>query len=157
MSLLPPRHSKRLLRQVLKGPALKCTGSQFEDGTSLKIDFVHRYFDELEPGKKYKNLQIASLWDIVVDKLYTLVGRLTARDFVDLYFGMKAVDCSLDQVMNALEEKYETRFNKFDLMSRLPSATDVTGYPTMLIPFDKNKMEKFYLRLAKSLEDKIFE
>lgn len=49
--------------------------------------------------------------DIIVDKLYTIFGRATARDFVDLYFGMKELEIDLKELINLVEKKYEPVFD----------------------------------------------
>ena len=129
----------------------------FKDTSTLKIDFVYQPFDQLELGKKYQNLTIASLWDIIVDKLYTIFLRATARDFIDLYFGIRKLDCNLSQLIKAMEEKYQTDFDRLSLLSRLPVVKDVVDYPKMLVPFNKEKMVEFYLKLMRNIEKEIFQ
>lgn len=129
----------------------------FPKGDDLKVDFVYQPYKPVEQGKKYNDLRIASIWDIAVDKLYTIFHRAKARDFVDLYFAIKEIDCDFDQLFSALEEKYKASFDKVSLFSRLPIVKDVSDYPTMLVPFDKKEMEEYYLKLTKSLEAQIFE
>lgn len=128
----------------------------FTDKSSLKIDFVYQPFKQLEIGKKYRKLNIASLWDIIVDKLYTIFHRARARDFVDLYFGIKEADCNFEQLINAMKEKYKVDFDAISLLSRLPIVKDLKDYPKMIAPFDPEKMEEFYLKQVKSLEGMIF-
>lgn len=122
----------------------------------LKFDFVYHVFKQLEYGKKFKNLRIASLWDIMVDKLYTIFHRGNARDFVDLYFGIQEVGCNLEQLIAGMEEKYKSGFDRMSLLSRLPIVKDLADYPKMLVPFDKKKMEDFFFELVKKQEKNIF-
>ena len=122
----------------------------------LKIDFVNQPFKQLELGKKYHKLRVASLWDIIVDKLYTIFHRGNARDFVDLYFGIKELDCDLDQLISAMEEKYKSGFDRMSLLSRLPIVKDLVDYPKMIVPFDRKKMEDFFFKLVKKQEKNIF-
>lgn len=122
----------------------------------LKVDFVHQIFHQLEHCKKVHNLQLASLWDITIDKLYTIFGRLNARDFVDLYFCMKETEANIEQLLSSLEEKYEAKFDMMSLLSRFPAAKDVTDYPKMLVPFNKQHMIDFFLKEVKKLEGEIF-
>lgn len=128
----------------------------FNDKTFLKIDFVYQPFKRLEIGIKYKELSVVSLWDIIVDKLYTIFHRARARDFVDFYFAFQEVGCDLDQLINAMEEKYQANFDKISLLSRLPIVKEVIDYPTMLVPFDKNKMLEFYSDLILDMEKEVF-
>lgn len=130
---------------------------KFPKEETLKVDFASRPFKELENSlKKYNALKIASLWDIVVDKFYTILHRQNARDFVDLYFGIKEAGCSVEQLISALEEKYELDFSILSTAGSFLHVKDLEDYPQMLVPFNREKMENFYLKLAKDLESKIF-
>ncbi len=122
----------------------------------LKLDFVYHIFKQLEYGKRYKQMRIASIWDIVIDKLYTIFHRANARDFVDLYFGIQEVGCDFEQLTKALEEKYESSFDRISLLSRLAIVSDLSDYPRMLVSFDKKKMEDFFFAMAKNAEVEIF-
>jgi len=128
----------------------------FPDKKNYKIDFVYQPFKRLESGKKYHLMAVNSLWDIVIDKLYTIFHRSNARDFVDLYFGITEVGCDLNQLINGLQEKYQTEFSKIDLLSRLPIVKDLTDFPKMIKPFDKKAMEEFFLKLVRQGEKEIF-
>lgn len=124
----------------------------------LKIDIVNMPFKMLEkPTIKFNDkIKITSIWDILVDKLYTIFHRQHARDFVDLYFGMQSVGCDIKQLKAAMEEKYEMEFDELALISRLPCVKDVSDFPKMIVPFDRKKMEDFFLNIVKSLEKEIF-
>lgn len=128
----------------------------FAKGKVLKIDFAQRPFSELETGTTYHALKIASLWDITVDKLYTILHRVNARDFVDLYFAYQEVGCDQEQLIHGLTEKYELNMGEISIASRLLRVKDVDDYPRMIKPLDKNKLEDFYFNLAKIFETKIF-
>lgn len=129
----------------------------FKGESPLKVDFATIPFENLERGVQFKNLNITSLWDIVVDKFYTITNRVAARDFVDLYFGVKEVGCDIKQLISAVEDKYEINMGEISMASHFLRLNDLTDFPTMIVPFDKKDMEKFYLKLAKSFESKIFE
>ncbi len=154
VGLVAKKLDATISKKTIMGHAI-CT-LNFKKGEVLKIDFVNQPYQQLESGKKYKKLRIASLWDIVVDKVYTIFHRLNARDFVDLYFGMNEVGCDIDQLIRAVEEKYQAGFDKISLLSRLPTVKDVHDYPKMLVPFGPKKMEQFFLDQTKKLEKMIF-
>jgi len=129
----------------------------FTNEPTLKVDFATNPFRELERGKMFGKLRIASLWDILINKFYTILNRSVARDFVDFYFAFKEVDTDLPTLIKATEEKYEMNFHEVNMATRLLKVKDLADFPSMLVPFDRKDMEKFFLGLAKSLEDKIFE
>lgn len=128
----------------------------FADGTKLKIDFNEYDFAQVEQGVKWGGLWVDSLFDIAINKLYTILSRSRARDFVDLYFCLDAVGCDLDMIFSRIPDKFPVSYEEISIGDHLVAVADVTDYPTMLVPFDRQKMIDFYLAEAKKLEKKIF-
>ncbi|MFN4213116.1 MAG: nucleotidyl transferase AbiEii/AbiGii toxin family protein [Microgenomates group bacterium] len=123
----------------------------------LKIDFVHSVFSQLNQPIKKGKIFVADLEDILVDKLYTIFGRSIARDFVDLYFGMKELEIDLKELIALVEKKYEPVFDYVSYISRIMRFKDLKDYPKMIVPFDPRQMEEFFLKQVKKLEGLIFE
>lgn len=155
----------RFMRQVAKNLKAKFTERRRTgivryqlkgDFGQLKIDFVHQVFSQLNPNKKINGIYVADLEDIIVDKLYTIFGRATARDFVDLYFGMNELGIDLKELIDLVEKKYEPVFDYISYISRILRFKDLKDYPKMLVPFDEKEMEKFFLKELKKLEGLIF-
>lgn len=121
----------------------------------LKLDFVYRPFTELEKGKQEHGLAIASLWDITVDKLYAICHRLEARDYIDFYFAVQEVGCSMEQVVTSLEEKYEIKMDELNLYSRLLLYKDAENTPRMVKTYDEKKMQSFFLESVKEIKTSV--
>lgn len=128
----------------------------FQDKEQLKVDFNYYPFPRINKGKKFENLDIDSLYDIAVNKVHTMFMRTRGRDFVDLYFIMQSFDYSLDQLIKDAKAKFDWHIDKVTLASQFVKVKEISDLPTILVPFDQKKMEKFFLSLAKSLEDDIF-
>lgn len=128
----------------------------FPDGDRLKLDFNEYDFSPVEQGKKLGNLSVDSLFDIAVNKLESILSRIKARDFVDLYLAMLVIGCDLNQVRMRLADKFSGIRDDDEVVRHLAKVIDVSDYPTMLVPFDRQKMIDFYLSEAKKLESKIF-
>lgn len=128
----------------------------FADGAKLKIDFNEYDFPQLERGFRWDTLWVDSLFDITVNKLYTILSRTRARDFVDLYFCLSAVGTDLDTVFTRIPDKFDISYEEISIGDHLAAVVDATDYPTMLVPFDRQKMVDFFLSEAKKLEGKIF-
>lgn len=128
----------------------------FRDSEQLKVDFNYYPFPRISRGKKYKDLEIDSIYDIVVNKVQTMLTRIRSRDFIDLYFIMKQLDYSLDQLMKDARSKFDWNVDRVTLASQFARVKEITELPTMLKEFKQEKMEKFYLNLIKSLEGEIF-
>ena len=67
------------------------------------------------------------------------------------------VEKTLRETCLEISKRYEFSMGEISMASHFLRVKDLTDFPTMLVPFDKKGMEKFFLALAKSLEDKIFE
>ncbi len=128
----------------------------FKDGERLKVDFNYYPFLRINKGKNFKNLEVDSLYDIAVNKVQTILTRVRSRDFIDLYFIMKAFDYSLGQLIRDSKVKFDWHIDHVTLASQFIKVNELGDFPTMLVPFDRKAMEKFFLDLAKSLEDGIF-
>lgn len=129
----------------------------FSDKTELKVDFVNHPYSPIEKGISYKQLAIDSIFDIALNKLYVMSDRSRARDFVDLYFILTTQGISLDQVYSRIPDKFHgVSFDIIELGRKLTYFADLSDYPTMLVPFDREDMIDFYLSEAKKLEPKIF-
>ena len=128
----------------------------FSDGDHLKVDFNYYPFLRIHKGREFKNLAVDSIYDIAVNKVHTMFMRTRSRDFVDLYFIMKSYDYSLDRLIKDAKAKFDWHIDKVTLASQFVKVKEISDLPTMLKPFDKKDMEKFFLNLAKSMEVGIF-
>lgn len=104
----------------------------------------------------FKNLQIASIYDIAVDKLHTLFMKPRARDYLDLYFILKEKNHPLKRLILEAKAKFDWDIDRVNLASQFLRSKDFKDYPKILKPFRPKKMEEFFLQLAKELEKEIF-
>ena len=79
-----------------------------------------------------------------------------ARDYLDLFFILKNSDFTLKQLIMDAKAKFDWHIDPLLLGSQLKKVQTFQDFPKMLVAFDKGKMEKFFLSLAKSLEPDIF-
>ena len=128
----------------------------FKNNEELKVDFNYYPFPRIEKGRRYKNLEIDSIYDIAVNKVHTMFTRTKSRDFVDLYFIMKHSGYKLNQLIKDAKVKFDWHIDRVTLASQFMKVEGVEDLPKMLVPFKRYDMEKFFLKLAKSLESDIF-
>lgn len=123
----------------------------FPDGT-LKVDFNNYPFEPIERGIKWKNLRVDSYYDIAVNKVNTILGRLQIRDFIDLYFMLKEEYFSLEQLMTRVEDKFNIKVDQYYLASQFFKIIDLPkAHPKMLKPFSFEKMQQYFKKEAKRL------
>jgi len=128
----------------------------YHDGEKLKVDFSYYPFPRIEKGTKYKNLEIASLYDIAVDKLHTLFMKPRARDYIDLYFVMREKDYGLEKIIADAKAKFDWDIDPLTLASQFLRVKEFVETPLMLKPFSRPEMEDFFLQLANELKGRIF-
>lgn len=128
----------------------------YKDKQKLKVDFNYYPFPQIGKGLYFKNLEVASIYDIATDKVHTLFMKPRARDYVDLYFIMKRKKYSLEKLILDAKAKFDWHIDKVNLASQFLRVKDFSEFPKMLVPFERKEMERFFLRLAKSLEKEIF-
>ncbi|MEW6095378.1 MAG: nucleotidyl transferase AbiEii/AbiGii toxin family protein [bacterium] len=123
----------------------------------LKVDFSYYPFPRIEKGGYYKNIPIASIYDIAVDKLHTIFMQPRARDYIDLYFIMQEKEYGLQNLILNAKAKFDWDIDPINLGSQFMRVKDLIDFPHMLKPFDKKEMEKFFFNLVKELEKEIFD
>ncbi len=129
----------------------------FKNNRKLKVDFNYYPFPRIEKGIKYGNLDVDSIYDIATNKVHTIFMRTQVRDFIDLYFIMKSYDYSLNRLISDAKAKFDWDIDRVTLGSQFAKLGELKqDYPKMLVPFNPKDMEKFFLKLAKSLEKEIF-
>lgn len=136
---------------------------EYTDGEVLKVDFNYYPFPKIEKGLFFGNLEVSSIYDIAVNKVHTIAMRTRVRDYIDLYFIFKHIDCEAREYLQRLrldsQAKFDWPLEIKNLVAAFLKVKDFKqeGFPKMLVPFDKKDMEKFFLQLAKSLERDIFQ
>lgn len=132
-------------------------GLIFKDASILKVDFNYYPFPRINIGKKYKNIDVDSLYDIAVNKAHTLFMRPRARDYIDLYCIMiTQKDYSLERLILDAKAKFDWDIDKLNLASQFIRVKEFKlDYPKMLIPFSEDEIEKFFLQQAEKLKGEI--
>lgn len=132
----------------------------FENGNELKVDFNYYPFPRIEKGTKFKNLEIDSIRDIAANKIHTIFMKPRTRDYIDIYFILRKEKYKLEDLILDAKIKFDWHIDSVNLASQFMRVGEfiklTENFPKMLVSFDKNKMEKFFLSLAKSLEGEIF-
>ena len=127
-----------------------------KENGKLKVDFNFYPFPRILKGLNFKHVIIDSDYDIAVNKVHTLFMKPRSRDYVDLYFIMRAYNYSLDKLILDAKAKFDWDIDRVTLASQFTRVKDFKDMPVMLKPFNRKKMEDFFLALAKQLENKIF-
>lgn len=134
----------------------------YKDGDTLKVDFNYYPFPKIEKGVYFGNLEVSSIYDIAVNKVHTIAMRTRVRDYIDVYFILKKSELPTQEYLEKLrmdsKAKFDWPLEVKNLIAAFLKVSDFEqkDFPTMLVPFNRKGMEKFFLNLAKSLKGEIF-
>ena len=129
----------------------------FSKDNFLKVDFNYYPFPRIEPGIKYKNIVVDSLYDIAVNKVHTISMKPRARDFIDIYFIIKEKNYSFQKLINDARVKFDWNIDPIQLGTQLIKAKEVKDFPRMLKKINHQEWQNFFIEQAKKLKKEIFE
>jgi len=128
---------------------------EYTDGQSLKVDFNYYPFPRIEKGISYQKLAVDSIHDIAANKIHTLFMKPRGRDYIDFYCIMKEKNFTLHQLILDAKAKFDWDIDSMTLISQFLRVKEFTDYPKMLVPFDRQEMEKFYTKLVNDLKNRV--
>ncbi len=128
---------------------------RLKDGSKFKIDFNFYPYPRIDLGKKYKKLNVDSIYDIAVNKVHTIFMNPRTRDYIDLYMIFRETDFTWKKLISDAKAKFDWHIDPLLLGAKLKKVSQITDLPVMLVEFDRKKMEEFFLREAKKLKREI--
>jgi hypothetical protein len=131
---------------------------QDKDGTlevvfnNIKISLFYYNSLLVKPLKKLYNINIASMEDIGLMKLATIISRGSKKDFIDLYFICKEIE--LKKLLSLSKKKFSEVYN-FELLV----AKSLTYFidaerekmPIMIKKVSWEEVKKFFIKEAKNV------
>lgn len=125
------------------------------DGQPLKVEFNYYPHEPIERYVKFGKLRIDSLYDIAVNKTFTIYQHARARDYVDLFLAMRKLKVGLETLVRDAHNKFDTHTDILQMGAKLAKVVQVKDYPRMRIDFSFKEMEKFFLSEARKLKGRI--
>lgn len=118
----------------------------------IKTEFTYFPFPRIEQGKTKRKLNVDSLLDIAVNKLFTIYQKPRSRDFIDLYCILqKEKDWTIDELTEKAQIKFDNFLDPLQLSAQFTKAETLKDYPTMLKPLLAKDWNSFFLGEAKRL------
>lgn len=127
-----------------------------KDGV-LKTEFIYFPFPRLEKGFVFEGVEVDSLLDIAVNKLFTIYQRTQARDYIDLFFIAKEYDFLIAELIRKAKLKFDWHIDPVQLGTQFIKAGEAKDYPRMIKPLDKKALVDFFITEAKKFKTEIFE
>ncbi len=120
-------------------------------GAVFKVEFTTYPYSRCEEGLEIDGIRVDSLKDILVNKIMALTDRRDPKDFVDLYFALKArPDMDLDVLIRATESKFGVAGVGYILRGRFLEGVPSIGTLIMLKELNRDLLEQFFKTQAKA-------
>ena len=128
----------------------------FGDET-IKAEFTYFPFPRIEKGKPQYGIDIDSITDIAVNKLFSIYQRSAARDYIDLYLICLRHDFSIDRLIKLAKAKFDWHIEPIQLASQFLKSEQAADYPRMVIEINHGDWQKFFRAEAKKIKPEILE
>ncbi len=128
---------------------------KFADNYILKLEFTYYPFPQIEKPTEKDGLLIDSLFDIAVNKLFTLVQKPRGRDYFDLYTIISKYRFSIEDLRLKAKQKFDWDVDVLQLASRLNEVSQHLDDPIVEGKFDRNQVVSFFENQALGCRDGI--
>jgi predicted nucleotidyltransferase component of viral defense system len=126
--------------------------AKYPDGEELKLEFTYYPFLRLETGIKKDKIEIDSVFDIAVNKVFTLAGQARGRDYFDLYAIWQKYNYDFSYLVKKAREKFDYPINYLQLGKNLVKISEFLDDPILIKEIDRTEIENYFLRLTKEIE-----
>lgn len=127
------------------------------DGDIVKTEFTFFPFLRIEQKTKINFLEVDSLLDISVNKLFAIHQKPRSRDFIDLYFIVKKDKLTINELIKKAKIKFDWHIDYLQLASRFCQAAELKDYPKMIIKIKDRDWQDYFINEAKKLKNNILE
>lgn len=122
-----------------------------EEGEPLQVDFVREFGPQYGQHVQVGNVIVDSLENIGANKVAAILGRTEPKDFVDLYFILKA-GYDFDDLMAKAQEK-DLGLQPFFMAGSLLQVRKFQRIPPTTPPLELAELQAFIVALAERLID----
>ncbi len=123
----------------------------------IKTEFTYFPFRKLQKGLMENNLEIDSIEDIAVNKLFTIYQKPQIRHFVDLFFIIEKRDYKVEDLIMKAKLKFDWPIDYLNLGTQFIKVKDLKDYPKMIKEIDEQRMIDFYIDRAAGFKKNIIE
>lgn len=129
---------------------------KFND-SELKLEFTFFPFKQISRPLVKNGINIDSLKDIAINKLFTIYQKPRSRDFMDLYKICSKKGFRIDDLVKKAKIKFDTHLDSIKLGSQFLLSKELKDFPKLLSPLKESDWQNFFLNEAKKLKKDIIE
>ena len=130
---------------------------EYGDGEILKTEFTHFPFPRIEKGRREHGIEIDSVLDIAVNKLFTIYQRTKARDYIDLYCICRKMGFSIADLTAKARIKFDWHIDPLQLGTQFMKAREASDLPRMITPIAAEEWRGFFTEEAKKLRPEVLD
>jgi len=127
---------------------------RYELNGELKVDFVVDVAFRVGEPASIDTLMIDSIQNIAINKVCAILGRLDAKDYVDLFFIQKEHQFDIFELLRLGQQK-DAGLDPFVWASLIAEVSQLVILPRMLRPISLEELASFYLQLRDDILDYI--
>lgn len=129
---------------------------EYEDGDEiLKTEFTFFPFPRIEKGRSEHGVDIDSVLDIAVNKLFTIYQRTKTRDYIDLYVTCKEKGFAISGLAQKARVKFDWHIDPLQLGTQFLKAREAGDLPRMIVLIADGEWQNFFMEEAKKLKQDI--
>ena len=125
------------------------------DGGTIKTEFTYFPFPRIEKMNKIGDLFVDSLFDIAVNKIFTIYQKPRSRDFIDLYLILQTKKWSMADLVKKAKIKFDWHVDPLQLASQFLQATEVKDCPKMIKKIKPEVWQNFFKEEAKKFKEQV--
>lgn len=129
----------------------------YADGEILKTEFTFFPFPRIEKGRREYAIEIDSLLDIAVNKLFTIYQRVKARDYIDLYVICRDKNFMIADLVQKARAKFDWHIDPLQLGTQFLKASDARDLPRMITAITGDEWRNFFTEEAKKLKQEVLD
>ncbi len=123
----------------------------------LKIEFTYFPFPRIARGVPQHGVQIDSILDIAVNKLFAIYQRTQARDYIDLYYICRKQKYTIEDLLKKAKAKFDWHVDPIQLGTQFAKAEEASDLPRMIQSIPRTTWQTFFLDEAQKLRSLILE
>lgn len=124
---------------------------------TLKTEFTYFPFPRIERGETRYGIVLDSVFDIAVNKLFTIYQRTKARDYIDLFMLCRDRGFAIRDLVAKAKQKFDWHVDPIQLGAQFLRAEEAVDYPRMSVDISPKEWQDFFVTEAKKLRGAILE
>ncbi|TAN58057.1 hypothetical protein EPN15_02225 [Patescibacteria group bacterium] len=121
----------------------------------IKTEFTYFPFPRIDAKIKKMDIQVDSVLDIAVNKLFTIYQQSNARHYIDLYCIIRKFGWSINELIKKAKIKFDWHIDPLQLGTQFIKAADATDLPRMIEKINHQEWRDFFIREAEKLKSQI--